>query len=159
MCYMTHPFCLPRFVALHVQRIYFRRVRMQWQAKPPENVPFLFVHKGRAHLSQVHSSNQIMDTVKTKFLYTNTTYLQTYHYSKRTHLLRRERDRDLSSEPDLDRDLLPRLRPRDLDRLRRRRYTLELLNDGLLERLRSKLIISMEFVSGLFINIKSRTTK
>lgn len=76
-----------------------------------------------------------------------------HHYSERTHLLRRERDRDLSSEPDLDRDLLPRLRPRDLDRLRRRRYTLELLNDGLLERLRSKLIISIEFVSGLFINI------
>lgn len=78
-----------------------------------------------------------------------------HHYSERTHLLRRERDRDLSSEPDLDRDLLPRLRPRDLDRLRRRRYALELFNDGLLERLRSKLIISIEFVSGLFINIKS----
>jgi hypothetical protein len=90
-----------------------------------------------------------------KFLYNYTTHLQIHHHSNRTHLLRRERDRDLSSEPDLDRDLLPRLRPRDLDRLRRRRYTLELLNDGLLERLRSKLIISMEFVSGLLIKIKS----
>jgi hypothetical protein len=30
-----------------------------------------------------------------------------------------------------------------------------LLNDGLLERLRSKLIISIEFVSGLFMNKKS----
>jgi hypothetical protein len=75
--------------------------------------------------------------------YTNT-------LSVRTHLLRRDRDRDLPpSEADLDRDLLPRLRSRDLDRLRRRRYILELFKDGLLERLRSKLIISIEFVSGL----------
>ena len=151
---MTHPSCLPWFVTLLVHRIHFTFQNPVTNNTLRQYVPFLSTHKGRAQLSQVYFSNQIMDRVQTKFLYNNTTYLPKHHYSDRTHLLRRDRDRDLSSEPDLERDLLPRLRPRDLDRLRRRRYTLELFNDGLLERLRSKLIISIEFVSGLLIKNK-----
>ena len=66
-----------------------------------------------------------------------------------TYRLLLDLDLDRPSEPDLDlerRLLLSRLR----DRLLRLLYILELfIDDGLLERLRSKLIISMEFDSGL----------